>query len=310
MALDTFLQHFLNAMQWGSFLALIAVGYTMVYGVLLLINFAHGDIFMVGAYVGYFIGAFLLNRFEIQLPFDLPTWVIMPVTILLTMFVTALVGVAIERVAYRPLRKRGAHRLYLVITALMFGLLLEYGNLALLGASDRQFPDLFQKQVYNIAGLSVTNVKLLVILLSFLTMGGLWLLVQRTRWGMAMRAISYDRLAVPLMGISVDAIIVTTFVVGSALAAVAGVMYGTAFPILSYNMGLLVGWQAFIAAVVGGIGSIRGAMVGGYILGFTQIFVVAFGASTLRDLIAFTVLLLILAVKPTGLYGVARRTKV
>ena len=310
MALDTFLQHFLNAMQWGSFLALIAVGYTMVYGVLLLINFAHGDIFMVGAYVGYFIGAFLLNRFEIQLPFDLPAWLIMPVTILLTMFVTALVGVAIERVAYRPLRKRGAHRLYLVITALMFGLLLEYGNLALLGASDRQFPDLFQRQVYNIAGLSVTNVKLLVILLSFVTMAGLWLLVQRSKWGMAMRAISYDRLAVPLMGISVDAIVVTTFVVGSSLAAVAGVMYGTAFPILSYNMGLLVGWQAFIAAVVGGIGSIRGAMVGGYILGFTQIFVVAFGASTLRDLIAFTVLLLILAVKPTGLYGVARRTKV
>jgi len=310
VALDTFLQHFLNAMQWGSFLALIAVGYTMAYGVLLLINFAHGDIFMVGAYVGYFIGAFLLNRFEIQLPFDLPAWLIMPVTILLTMFVTALVGVAIERVAYRPLRKRGAHRLYLVITALMFGLLLEYGNLALLGASDRQFPDLFQRQVYNIAGLSVTNVKLLVILLSFVTMAGLWLLVQRSKWGMAMRAISYDRLAVPLMGISVDAIVVTTFVVGSSLAAVAGVMYGTAFPILSYNMGLLVGWQAFIAAVVGGIGSIRGAMVGGYILGFTQIFVVAFGASTLRDLIAFTVLLLILAVKPTGLYGVARRTKV
>lgn len=310
MTLDTFLQHFLNAMQWGSFLALIAVGYTMVYGVLLLINFAHGDIFMVGAYAGYFIGSFLLNRFEIQLPFDLPSWLIMPVTILLAMFLTALVGVTIERIAYRPLRKRGAHRLYLVITALMFGLLLEYSNLALLGARDRQFPDLFLKQTYNIGGLSVTNVRLLVILLSFVAMAGLWLLVQRSRWGMAMRAISYDRLAVPLMGISVDAIVVTTFVVGSALAAVAGVMYGTAFPILSYDMGLLVGWQAFIAAVVGGIGSIRGAMVGGYILGFTQIFVVAFGASTLRDLFAFSVLLLILAVKPTGLYGVARRTKV
>jgi branched-chain amino acid transport system permease protein len=134
--------------------------------------------------------------------------------------------------------------------------------------------------------------------------------VQHTKWGMAMRAISYDRLAVPLMGISVDGIIVTTFVVGSSLAALAGVMYGAAFPILSYDMGLLVGWQAFIAAVVGGIGSIRGAMVGGYILGFTQIFVVAFGPSTLRDLIAFTVLLLILAIKPTGLFGVARRTKV
>jgi branched-chain amino acid transport system permease protein len=310
LTLDTFLQHFLNAMQWGSFLALIAVGYTMVYGVLLLINFAHGDIFMVGAYFGYFVGTFLLNRFEIQLPFDLPAWIILPVTVVVTMFLTAVVGVTIERVAYRPLRKRGAHRLYLVITALMFGLLLEYGNLALLGARDRQFPDLFQKQVYMLGNLSVTNVKLLVIFLSFLTMGGLWLLVQRSRWGMAMRAISYDRLAVPLMGISVDGIIVTTFVIGSSLAALAGVMYGTAFPILSYNMGLLVGWQAFIAAVVGGIGSIRGAMVGGYILGFTQIFVAAFLPSTFRDLIAFTILLLILAIRPTGLFGVARRTKV
>ncbi|MEX1018389.1 MAG: branched-chain amino acid ABC transporter permease [Litorilinea sp.] len=310
MALETFLQHFLNALQWGSFLALIAVGYSMVYGVLLLINFAHGDIFMVGAYVGYFIGAFLLNQFDFQMPFDLPGWLLMPVTILLSMVFTSLVGLAIERVAYRPLRKRGAHRLYLVITALMFGLLLQYGNLALLGARDRQFPELFAKEVYDIAGLSVTNVKVLVIVLSVVTMVALGLLVQHTKWGMAMRAISYDRLAVPLMGISVDNIIVTTFVVGSSLAALAGVMYGTAFPILSYNMGLLVGWQAFIAAVVGGIGSIRGAMVGGYILGFTQIFVVAFGASTLRDLIAFTVLLLILAIKPTGLFGVARRTKV
>jgi branched-chain amino acid transport system permease protein len=310
VTLETFLQHFLNALQWGSFLALIAVGYSMVYGVLLLINFAHGDIFMVGAYIGYFIGTFLLNQFEIQLPFDLPAWVILPVTILLTMVLTALVGVTIERVAYRPLRNRGAHRLYLVITALMFGLLLQYGNLALLGARDRQFPELIPRQVYNLGGLSVTNIRLMVIVLSILVMVGLGLLVQHTKWGMAMRAISYDRLAVPLMGISVDGIIVTTFIVGSSLAALAGVMYGAAFPILSYNMGLLVGWQAFIAAVVGGIGSIRGAMVGGYILGFTQVFVVAFGPSTLRDLIAFTVLLLILAIKPTGLFGVARRTKV
>jgi branched-chain amino acid transport system permease protein len=307
---ETFLQHFLNALQWGSFLALIAIGYSMVYGVLLLINFAHGDLFMVGAYLGYFIGTFLLNQFEIQLPFHLPAWIILPVTILLTMVLTALVGVTIERVAYRPLRNRGAHRLYLVITALMFGLLLQYGNLALLGARDRQFPELISRQVYNIAGLSVTNIRLMVIVLSIIVMIGLGLLVQHTKWGMAMRAISYDRLAVPLMGISVDGIIVTTFVVGSSLAALAGVMYGAAFPILSYDMGLLVGWQAFIAAVVGGIGSIRGAMVGGYILGFTQIFVVAFGPSTLRDLIAFTVLLLILAIKPTGLFGVARRTKV
>ena len=310
VALDTFLQHLLNAIQWGSFLALIAVGYTMVYGVLLLINFAHGDIFMVGAYVGFFIGTFLLGGFALRLPVALPAWLVAPLTILLSLAVTSLVGVTIERVAYRPLRKRGAQRLYLVITALMFGLLLEYGNLALLGARDRQFPELFAKEVYNVGGLSITNIKLLVILLSVLTMIALTFLVQRTRWGMAMRAISYDRLAVPLMGISTDAIIVTTFIVGSSLAALAGVMYGTAFPILSYDMGLLVGWQAFIAAVVGGIGSVRGAMVGGYILGFTQVFVVAFLPSTYRDLIAFTLLLVILAVRPTGLFGVARRTKV
>jgi branched-chain amino acid transport system permease protein len=310
VALDTFLQHLLNAIQWGSFLALIAVGYTMVYGVLLLINFAHGDIFMVGAYLGFFIGTFLLGGFALRLPVALPAWLVAPLTILLSMAATSLVGVTIERVAYRPLRKRGAQRLYLVITALMFGLLLEYGNLALLGARDRQFPELFAKEVYTVGGLSITNIKLLVILMSVLTMIALSFLVQRTRWGMAMRAISYDRLAVPLMGISTDAIIVTTFIVGSSLAALAGVMYGTAFPILSYDMGLLVGWQAFIAAVVGGIGSVRGAMVGGYILGFTQVFVVAFLPSTYRDLIAFTLLLVILAVRPTGLFGVARRTKV
>jgi branched-chain amino acid transport system permease protein len=310
VVLETFLQNVLNGLQWGSFLALIAVGYSMVYGVLLLINFAHGDIFMVGAYAGYFVGTFLLNQFDIQLPFDLPSWVIIPVTILVSMAFTALLGVTIERIAYRPLRKRGAHRLYLVITALMIGLELEYLNLALLGAQDRQFPALFPRLVFNIGNLSMTNIRLIVILLSFLVMGLLWFIVQKTRWGMAMRAISYDRLAVPLMGISVDNVIVITFIIGSSMAALAGVMYGTAYPILTFDMGLLVGWQAFIAAVVGGIGSIRGAMVGGYILGFTQIFVAAYGSSTYRDLIAFSVLLLILSIRPTGLFGVARRTKV
>lgn len=303
--METFLQHLLNGLQWGSFLALIAVGYSMVYGVLLLINFAHGDIFMVGAYAGLFIGAFLLSDAQ------LPTWAVVSLTVVLTMVVTSAVGVAIERIAYRPLRRKGANRLYLVITALMFGLLLEYGNLAVLGASDRQFPALFQRRTFDVGGLSITNIRVLVILLSFLAMGVTWYVVQKTKWGMAMRAISYDRLAVPLMGIKVDNLIVVTFVIGASLAALAGVMYGTAFPILSYDMGLLVGWQAFIAAVVGGIGSVRGAMVGGYLLGFTQVLVVASPLpSTFRDLITFTVLLLILAVRPTGLFGVARRTKV
>lgn len=310
MTLTTFLQHFLNALQWGSFYALIAVGYTMVYGVLLLINFAHGDIFMVGSYLGMFIALFLLAQYEVALPFDLPAWALLPATILIAMALTALVGVAIERVAYRPLRRKGAPRLYVVITALMFGLLLEYGNLATLGARDRQFPQLIEPTLYSIGGVRFTNVRVAVILLSLLAMGALGFLVQRTKTGMAMRAISYDRLAVPLMGVSVDRVIVITFVIGSAMAALAGVMFGVSYPILSFNMGLLFGWKAFIAAVVGGIGSIRGAVVGGYILGFVEIFVAAFMPSTYRDLIAFSVLLLIITIRPTGLFGVARRTKV
>jgi branched-chain amino acid transport system permease protein len=308
---ETFLQHVLNGLQLGSFLALIAVGYTMVYGVLLLINFAHGDIFMVGAYSGLFIGAFLLGVYDVALPFDLPAWAVLPLTVLLTMVVTSAVGVGIERVAYRPLRRRGAHRLYLVITALMCGLLLEYANLSLLGASDRQFPELVTTETLSIGGVSVTNVRLLVIALSLLAMLIVGYLVRTTRWGMAMRAVSYDRLAAPLMGISVDRVVVVTFVVGASLAALAGVMYGTAFPILSYDMGMLVGWQAFIAAVLGGIGSIRGAAVGGYIIGFIQVLVIASPLpSTFRDLVTFSLLLLILTLRPMGLFGVARRAKV
>ncbi|HVL99138.1 MAG TPA: branched-chain amino acid ABC transporter permease [Egibacteraceae bacterium] len=310
MSLTTFLQHFLNALQWGSFYALIAVGYTMVYGVLLLINFAHGDIFMVGAYLGMFVALFLLAQYDVALPLDLPAWALLPLTILVAMALTAVVGVTIERVAYRPLRRKGAPRLYVVITALMFGLLLEYGNLATLGARDRQFPRLIEPTLYNIGGVRFTNVRVAVIVLSLLAMAVLGFLVQRTKTGMAMRAISYDRLAVPLMGVSVDRIIVVTFVIGSAMAALAGVMFGVSYPILSFNMGLLFGWKAFIAAVVGGIGSIRGAVVGGYILGFVEIFVAAFMPSTYRDLIAFSVLLLIITIRPTGLFGVARRTKV
>jgi branched-chain amino acid transport system permease protein len=310
VSLTTFLQHFVSALQWGSFYALIAVGYSMVYGVLMLINFAHGDIFMVGAYVGMFIALFLLGQMDITLPFDLPAWVLLPTTILVAMALTAMVGVTIERVAYRPLRRKGAPRLYLVITALMFGILLEYGNLAILGVRDRQFPRVVERTIFDVGGVRFSNITIMIIALAMLGMAVLGFVVQRTKIGMAMRAISYDRLAVPLMGVSVDRIVVVTFVIGSAMAALAGVMFGLNFPVLSFNMGLLIGWKAFIAAVVGGIGSIRGAAVGGYILGFVEIFVAAVLPSTYRDLIAFSILLLILTLRPTGLFGVARRTKV
>jgi len=307
--IDIFLQHLLNALQWGSFYAIIAVGFTMVYGVLLLVNFAHGDIFMAGGYIGLFVGTFLLSQVEIS-GLNIPGWVILPITIIITMVLTALLSIAIERIAYRPLRQKGAHRLYVVITALMVGLFLEYINVATLGARDRPFPKLVNSVSFKIGPVYATNIKIGVILVSLITMALLWVFVQKTKWGMAMRAISYDQLAVPLMGVSVDAIIVTTFALGGGMAALGGVLYGLAYPILKFNMGVVIGWKAFIAAVVGGIGSIRGAVVGGFLLGFIEIFVAAFLPSTFRDLITFTLLLLIMAIKPTGLFGVARRTKV
>lgn len=305
-----FLQNIINALQWGSFYALIALGYTMVYGVLLLINFAHGDVFMVGAYIGFFISTFLLGAYALQLPWTISGGMVLFLTFLLTMILTAGVGVTIERVAYRPLRRKGVSRLYVVITALMVGLLLENGNLALLGASRKSFPELIPKVLYSIGGVNFTNVKIIVIVVTFLVFIFLQTVVLKTKWGMAMRAISYDRVAVPLMGIPTDTIIVMTFVLGSSMAAVAGILYAVSYPVLEPYMGALVGWKAFISAVVGGIGEIRGAFVGGFILGFTEIFVATLFPSTYRDLIGFGVLLLILTFRPTGIFGVARRTKV
>ncbi len=163
-----FLQNMINALQWGSFYALIALGYTMVYGVLLLINFAHGDIFMVGAYIGFFISTFILGAYAFKLPLTMPGGLVIFLTFLLTMVLTAGVGVTIERVAYRPLRRKGVSRLYIVITALMVGLILENGNLALLGASRKNFPDLIPKVLYSVGGVNFTNVKIIVIIVTFL----------------------------------------------------------------------------------------------------------------------------------------------
>jgi branched-chain amino acid transport system permease protein len=304
------IQNIFNALQWGSFYALIALGYTLVYGVLLLINFAHGDIFMVGAYISFFVATFLLGGHAFGLPFDLPGWMVLGLTIPLTMILTSVVGVTLERVAYRPLRRKGANRLYVVITALMCGIILENGNLAILGASRKSYPELVDKVVYTFGSISVTNLKIGVILSSILVFAILQFIITKTKIGMAMRAISYDKFAVPLMGIPIDTIIVFTFVLGSSLAGFAGILFALSYPILDPFMGALIGWKAFIAAVVGGIGDIRGAFLGGFLLGFVEIGVVAFFPSTYRDLIAFTILLIILCIKPTGLFGVAKTTKI
>jgi branched-chain amino acid transport system permease protein len=267
----------------------------MVYGIIGMINFAHGDIFMVGAFLGVFL------TFTLGMPF-VPT-------LLLAMVLTGLLGVMIERVAYKPLRH--ASRLSVVITALGVGLLLENGMLALTGATPRSYPEGFiPTVVYNIGSISISNIKILIVVLAFALLAGLYLLVNYTKWGMAMRAISYDKFALPLMGVSQDQIIILTFLVGGALAAAGGILWGVAYPILNPYMGLRIGWKAFIAAVVGGIGDIRGAMVGALILGFLEVLVAAYFQSTYRDLIVFALLLVVLVVRPNGIFGVARRQKV
>lgn len=305
---DILLQNILNALQWGSFYSLIALGYTLVYGVLRLINFAHGDIVMVGAYIAFFIANFFLGQYG--MPALLPGWAILALTIPLTMVLTSVVGVTLERIAYRPLRRKGANRLYVVITALMAGLILENGNLLVLGASRKKFPELIDKVVYKFGTVYVTNLKIGVILTAILSFIGLHFIITRTKVGMAMRAISYDKFAVPLMGIPIDTVIVFTFVLGSAMAGLAGILFALSYPILDPYMGMSIGWKAFIAAVVGGIGDIRGAFAGGFILGIIEISVVAVFPSSYRDLIAFSILLLILTIKPTGLFGVAQTTKI
>ncbi len=301
-------QHIFNALQFGSFYALIALGYTLVYGVLRLINFAHGDIFMVGAYIAYFVATLLLGTGGAGLGLD--PMLALAITVPATMLLTALVGVTLERTMYRPLRRKGADRLYVVITALMAGLMLENGNLALLGASRKLFPEMLPKVIWTFGTISLTNLKVLVIVAAIAVFVLLEFIVTKTKIGMAMRGISYDKFAIPLMGIPLDTIIVFTFVLGSGMAGLAGILFAMSYPILEPYMGALIGWKAFIAAVVGGIGDIRGAIVGGFLLGFIEIGVVAFFPSTLRDLFAFSVLLIILWLKPTGLYGVAKTTKI
>ncbi|MCL2873139.1 MAG: branched-chain amino acid ABC transporter permease [Betaproteobacteria bacterium] len=305
--MEFFLQQCVNALQWGSFYALIALGYTLVYGVLRLINFAHGDVFMVGAYLAFFVSTSLLAPDGM---FGFSREVVLVLTIPLTMILTSMVGVTLERIAYRPLMRKGAHRLYVVITALMCGLILENGNLALLGASRRTLPELLDKTVYHIGGIAVTNLKLWVVFTAVLVFFALYFIVTRTRIGMAMRAVSWDRFALPLMGIPLEQVVVFTFALGSAIAGLGGLLFAMSYPVLEPYMGAMTGWKAFIAAVVGGIGDIRGAFVGGFLLAFVEVMVAAFLPSTFRDLFAFSILLIILWQRPTGIFGKPLTTKI
>jgi branched-chain amino acid transport system permease protein len=301
--MNFFLQNVVNALQWGSFYALIALGYSMVYSILMLFNFAHGDIFMTGSYIGFGVASLLLTLWT-AVSWSMPGWVTLTLTILISMILTAMLGVVVERIGYRPLRD--APRASAAITGLMIGIILETGNLILLGAQRRKYPDeLVQigNDPIQILGVSVTPKKIAIVLVSLALMYALHLFVRRTKWGMAIRAMAYDFVVVPLMGVPVNTIALLTFALGSALAAAAGVLFGIAYPVLDPYMGVRFGWKAFVAAILGGRGSILGAGLAGFLLGFIEIFVAAFLPSTLRDLIAFSIILVILAFRPHGFFG-------
>ena len=295
-----FFQNLVNALQWGSFYALIALGYSMVYGILMLFNFAHGDIFMVGAYIGFGVATGLTTLASMG-TIALPNWLILVMTIIISMFLTSFVGMIVERLGYRPLRE--APRASAAITGLMIGIILETGNLSLLGARRVRFPSLIESATYDLGGVFVTNKKIMIVGVSLMLMLALHQFVKRTKYGMAMRAMAFDYVVVPLMGVPINTIAAMTFAIGSALAAAAGILFGVAYPVLDPYMGIVFGWKAFVAAILGGRGSILGATLAGFLLGFIEIFVAMIFPSTLRDFIAYSIILIILTFRPHGFFG-------
>ena len=299
--MDTVLQQLINGLSLGAIYALIALGYTMVYGVLRLINFAHGDVYMLGAFAGYY----LANALNLDAS---PSILGAIVVTLGAMAICGVIGVLIERFAYRPVRHHP--RLASLITAIGVSLLLEYGGQVVFGANPRFFPQMIRAEVYSVGGVQITNQNLLIIVVAVIVMFGLEFIVHRTRIGKAMRATSFNLSVAKLMGINTDYVIAFTFALGSALAAAGGVMVALAIPRIDPLMGLMTGLKAFVAAVLGGIGNIPGAMIGGVLIGLLETWLSATAYSTYRDAAAFAVLILILLFRPAGIMGSATVEKV
>lgn len=289
------IQQLINGISLGSIYALIALGYTMVYGIVKLINFAHGDIFMIGAFIGFYSITVLNMDFFPAL--------------LLSMVVCAIFGVLIERIAYKPLRN--ATRIAALITAIGVSLLIENGMIYFRGAQPVAYPrDVLPDKSLEIFGVSISSQSLFILGISVVLMIILQFIVHKTKIGKAMRAVSLDADAARLMGINVDNTISATFAIGSALAGAAGVIFGIYYIKIEPLMGIIPGLKAFIAAVLGGIGIIPGAMVGGLLLGVIEAFVSALGFSLWRDGVAFIILILILIFRPTGIFGKNTKEKV
>ena len=296
--LMVFLQQLINGLSLGAIYALIALGYTMVYGVLRFINFAHSDVFMVGAFAGFYLGR-LLPAASIGGGL---------LVLLGAMVICAVLGVVIEKLAYRPLRGRST--LTVLITAIGVSLLLQNSGQLIFGANPKSFPKLFPQHHFTFGGLVFSSDQITVFVVTMVLLFALRYIVMSTRIGTAMRALSFNPTAASLVGINNDMVISFTFALGSSLAAAGGILYAMNYPSIDPLMGTLPGLKAFVAAVLGGIGNIPGAALGGVLLGLIETLVVALGGSTYRDAVAFGVLILILLVRPSGLLGRMQREKV
>jgi branched-chain amino acid transport system permease protein len=291
-----FLQQLINGLALGSILALIALGYTMVYGILRFINFAHGDIFMLGAFAGFYLTP------KIAVIFPTPSIGSGLAVMGIAMVICAVTGIVIERLAYRPLRR--SPKLTVLITAIGVSLFLEYTGQFVFGAAPKSFPALIPVYpIANLGGLCVTSNQIVVLVVTLVLLVALRFIVQKTKIGMAMRALAFNPEAAALMGINTDVVISFTFGLGSALAAAAGILFAVNYPAIDPLMGILPGLKAFVAAVLGGIGNLPGAALGGLIIGVTETLVAGYISSTYRDAIAFGILILILLIKPSGLLG-------
>jgi len=293
-----FLQQLVNGLALGAVYALIALGYTMVYGVLRFINFAHSEVFMAGAFAGYFLARLI------------PTGSVVGGLLVLAgaMLICALLGVLIEKLAYRPLRGRST--LTALITAIGVSLLLQNLGQRIFGPNPRSFPVLFPLHYFHLGGVVLSSAQLILFAVTAVLLLGLRHVVMKTRIGTAMRALSFNPVAASLVGINNDRVISFTFALGSALAAAGGILYASSYPSIDPLMGTLPGLKAFVAAVLGGIGNIPGAALGGVVLGLVETLVVALGGSTYRDAVAFAVLILILLFRPNGLLGRLQTEKV
>lgn len=297
MTFEVFLQNLSNGFAYGCLYSLIAIGYTMVYGILRLINFAHGNIFATGSYIAFvFYSVFSGN------------WIL---AFILAMGVTAFLGVVTDRIAYKPIRN--APRISALISAIAVSFIIENLLIIIFGGRPLAFPKVdILDQIYNFGGITIPSINIAIILASVIVLVLLMLLLYKTKTGLAMRALSSDFDTARLMAMDVDKIVAVTFAVGSALAALGGIMYSSKFPQIHPYMATMPGLKAFIAAVVGGIGNVQGAFIGGLILGLIEILFVGIfpSLSGYRDAIAFIVLIIILLYKPTGIMGKSGKVKV